>query len=119
MQFKEPKNTDKISWTKHSIQKMKYYGLSAQRLKRILRHPQRTEKGIAPNTIAIMQPTTSKKQEIWLMYQITGNNNKINNKNKLKIISAWRYPGRTKAGESVPIPKEIAKELNINITHNP
>jgi hypothetical protein len=29
---------------------------------------------------------------------------------KQHIISAWRYPGRTKAGE--PLPPEIVREMN-------
>lgn len=35
-----------------------------------------------------MQPAGNGKTEIWVMYQDVGN--------KRKIISAWRYPGRTK-----------------------
>jgi len=85
MRFKAPKNTDKIVWTKHSIEKMQYYKLSENRLKRVLRNPDRKEEGIAPETVAIMQRTGSKKHptEIWLMYQII--KSKVKSQ-KLKVI---------------------------------
>ena len=74
-----PKNSDKYYWTQHSIMKMRQYGLSAQRITRVIRSPRRTEKGIVKNTIAVMQPTSFKKDkegektwssEIWAMYQL-------------------------------------------------
>jgi len=103
--FKEPKNTEKISWTKHAKEKMRYYRLSEGKLKRVLSSPKRIEEGIAPNTIAIMQPAGTKKHptEIWLMYQVK--------KPKIKIISAWRYPGISPIGEPPPIPEDILSEL--------
>jgi len=111
MRFKAPKNTDKIVWTKHSIEKMQYYKLSENRLKRVLRNPDRKEEGIAPETVAIMQRTGSKKHptEIWLMYQII--KSKVKSQ-KLKVISAWRYPGISPKGKEIPIPKDILEELN-------
>ena len=101
-----PRDGDKISWTKHVKEKMRFYQLSANRLKRILRHPKRTEKGIAPGTIAVMQPAGSKKHpiEIWLMYRYLKNKS-------VRIISAWRYPGISPKGESIPIPEDILQEL--------
>jgi hypothetical protein len=103
--FREPKNTERIFWTKHSKEKMRFYGLSESRLKRLLFNPKRVEKGIVPKTIAIMQPTGTKKHptEIWLMYQKTGK--------KIKIITAWRYPAISPIGEEIPIPKDILSEL--------
>ncbi|MDP3015084.1 MAG: hypothetical protein Q8N28_01580 [bacterium] len=94
-----------ISWTKHAQAKMRFYGLSEQRVRRVLNSPKRTEEGIAPNTVAMMQPALIKtkdgkqtwSQEIWVMVQ------------KLKIISVWRYPGRTKPGE--PLPVDILSEI--------
>ena len=105
MDFKILKNTENLFWTKHSIGKMKYYGLSEQRIKRVLRNPGRTEEGIAPNTVAMMQPAGSKKHpyEIWLMYTKT--------KIKKIIISAWRYPGVSPRGRSIPIPDEMQSEI--------
>ena len=35
----------------------------------------------------------------------------IKNKNLRKIISAWRYPGVSKPGEEIPIPKDIRQEI--------
>ena len=103
--FKEPKDTGNISWTKHCKEKMRYYQLSEGRLKRVLSNPKRIEKGIAPDTTAIMQPTGTKKHptEIWLMYQVK--------KPKIKIISAWRYPGISPTHEPPPIPEDILLEL--------
>ena len=143
MQFRIPKNTDKYQWTLHSIEKMKYYGLSAQRVLRVIRNPQRVEEGIVEKTIAVMQPTSvrhsrttagkpAKKwsSEIWTMYQISAKGgkvqsskfkvqNNIENLNtnklmklkakKLKIISAWRYPGISPKKD--PIPSDILDEI--------
>lgn len=83
---------------------MRFYGLSEQRVRRVLHSPKRTEEGIAPNTVAMMQVAGSAKHpyEIWVMVQ------------KSKIISAWKYPGRTKIGE--PLPFEILEEIkNIDL----
>ena len=135
---------DKYQWTQHSLYKMRQYGLSPQRIIRVIRNPERIEVGIVENTIAVMQPASVKyknfrktwNQEIWVMYQ-TGravnpkseyqkpkpveNNEtknpkqsqitklKTNKTKKLKIISAWRYPGISPKNN--PIPKEILKEL--------
>jgi len=115
MEFKKPKNTDKIIWTKHSIRKMRFYGLSENRLKRVLRNPKRKEDGVAPETLAIMQRAGSKKHptEIWLMYQLSADQPKAGQKpTRIKIISAWRYPGISPKGKEIPIPDDILEELN-------
>ncbi len=82
---------------------MRFYGLSENRLKRVISYPKRIEEGIAPDTIAMMQQAGSEKHpyEIWLMIQ--------EEKTRRKIISAWKYPGRTKPGESLP--EEIIREI--------
>lgn len=104
MFFKEPKNDKQFYWTRHVKEKMHYYGLSEGRLRRILKSPQRQEKGIVLGTIALMQPAGTKKaSEIWLMYQQVGQ--------KKRIISAWRYPGISPIGQPVPIPEDIIEEL--------
>jgi hypothetical protein len=104
---KEPKSDERIYWTKHCKEKMKFYGLSEAKLRRLLSNPKRTEKGIAPDTVAIMQPAGTKKHptEIWLMYQKSGK--------RIKIITAWRYPGVSAVREEIPIPKDILKDLKI------
>jgi len=85
----------KFHWTNHAQAKMRYYGLSESRVKRVVRSPERIEEGIAENTIAVMQPYGNKKdKEIWVMVVDKGE--------KRRVISAWRYPGRTKPGESLP-----------------
>ncbi|MCK4635324.1 MAG: hypothetical protein KAT32_00520 [Candidatus Moranbacteria bacterium] len=128
MQWKFPENTDKYYWTEHAKLKMRHYGLSAQRVKRVLLRPMRTEEGIAEKTIAVMQPQSTRrdengekdwKSEIWVMYQIKSKKSKkgfrdvkVNNKlaemlggfksEQISVISAWRYPGKTKVGEGLP-----------------
>jgi len=102
-----------ISWTHHAEAKMAFYKLSKQRVMRVIHSPKRVEEGIAPKTIAIMQPTSVRSnradvvlakagtrafknnssketwsQEIWVMVQDLGK--------QRKIISAWRYPGMTR-----------------------
>ena len=111
----------KILWTQHSGLKIRQYGLSKSKLLAILRKPDRKEEGIALGTTAVMQTNKkfsnknisflSKEQkkfqkasgEVWLMYKDT--------KLERKIISAWRYPGISKPGETIPIPEDIIKAL--------
>jgi len=136
MQFRIPKNTEKYEWTQHAVIKMKQYGLTAQRILRVVKNPQRVEEGIVKNTIAVMQPSSFStkdgkrvwNREIWAMYQLRSRgaisksqfpiSNKIPNtksqiKNsmnrKIRIISAWRYPGVSP--ERDPIPEDILREL--------
>jgi len=94
-----------FSWTNHSKRKMKYYQLSESRVKRVINNPIRKEIGVAPGTIAVMQPNSSKHSyEIWSMYQnIKGG--------KIKVITAWRYPGKSPIRGPIPIPLEILEEL--------
>ncbi len=107
-----------LYWTHHVREKMRQYRLSESRIKRIIRFPKRLEKGIAPKTVAGMQPAGSKKrpQEIWVMWQTKNKNQRAKNKEKnvldlkereMIIISAWRYPGISPVHEPPPIPEEI------------
>ena len=84
---------------------MRQYGLSEQKVRGVIRNPRRRETGIAPQTIAVMQPVSPKKeiwkQEVWVMYQIR--------RGAIKVISAWRYPGVSPKRH--PIPDEILREL--------
>ena len=120
MQFKLPKDNDKYRWTNHVKGKMLYYGISEGLIKRIVRFPKRKEDGVAPKTIAVMQPTSSKKQEIWVMYQLRRPQGPelrtygkaVSSEEKKTIISAWRYPGVSPVGKKIPIPEEILQELN-------
>ena len=175
------------AWTAHAQAKMRFYGLSPARVRRVLHSPLRVEEGIASGTVAALQPASYKtkegkrswSQEIWVMYKITnpvkslrdngagnkqpttdnqaqsfcgheagnqqpttdnaegmagGKRQTANNREKgadvkddkarewiasmrralkgerkVKIISAWRYPGVTKPG--APLPQEIADEI--------
>jgi len=120
MRINLPKNDAKYHWTNHVAGKMVYYGLSADRIKRVMRSPHRSEKGIAPDTIAVMSPSSAKapvgkawKEEIWVMYALRQAQGKSNNliPRKKVIITAWRYPGVSKIREAIPIPNDILEEL--------
>jgi hypothetical protein len=107
MFLKTPQNSEKIFWTKHSQNKMRQYRLSEKRVLRILRKPDRREEGILPDAIAHMQITGTRKHptEAWLMYLI------LKRPKGIKIISAWRYPGRTPAGQRPIIPADVLEDL--------
>ena len=127
MRIQMPKNDSKYHWTNHVAQKMIYYGLSADRVKRVIRSPHRSEKGIAPDTIAVMCPGKALRQaqgkpavwkeEIWVMYATAKpskfKDDKFKNLNipKKVIITAWRYPGKSPVREAIPIPNDILEEL--------
>ena len=104
-----------VSWTTHSKIKMRQYGFSEKRVLRILRKPDRKEEGIAPNTIANMQITGTKKHptEAWMMYVV------LKKLKGIKIISAWRYPGRTLEGERPIIPQDTLEWLKETLFSSP
>ena len=111
MQFKIPKDTQYLAWTKHAVRKMIFYALSAAKVQAILFRYDRMEQGIAENTVAVMKKVGSKKnpQEVWVMYQEKKDNaNSVELKKRI-VITAWRYPGTSK--ERIPIPEGIAAEL--------
>lgn len=119
--------TGRYQYTLHARYKMRQYGLSEQRVRSVLRFPKRREEGVVPKTIAVMQPVSPKilagketwKQEIWVMFQIRGEGQRLKKgeqKNErlftpqhLRIVSAWRYPGVSPKRN--PIPEEILREL--------
>ncbi len=129
---------EKYLWTEHSRIKMRHYRLTESRIKRIIRHPTRTEEGVLENGIACMQPAGGKNySEIWAMYVLTrqggslaspfaahkGNlsfNSRFKRQSstasglvvegrRIKVITAWRYPG--KSPERDPIPVNILREI--------
>lgn len=116
-------------FTRHAEYKMKQYGLSEQKVRGVIRHPRRREEGIVKNTIAVMEPVSPKKiqekeiwkQEIWVMYTLhkkkrsplqptksTAQAGRLADE-KMRIISAWRYPGVSPKRN--PIPNDILLEL--------
>ncbi len=100
----------KLYWTEHVKAKMRQYGLSPSRVKRVLRFPSRLEEGIAPRTLAGMQKAGSKKHpyEIWVMYQTKRKKKGRFDLNKeITIISAWRYPGQSPVNAPPPIPEDV------------
>lgn len=109
--FKAPKDDEKLSWTMHVVQKMMYYGISEGLVRRVIHTPARVEEGVAPGTIAVMQPTGGKhKKEVWVMYQPLKVKTKTG-KPKLRVITAWRYQGVSPVRSAIPIPHDILLEL--------
>ncbi len=111
-------------FTLHSEYKMREYHLSRQRVTRIIRSPHRIETGIVENTVAVMQPASTKKvggketwtQELWVMYKVASKAGDAKtgaaallSQPELKIISAWRYPGVSP--ERDPIPSDILRDI--------
>lgn len=86
---------------------MRYYRLSERRVLRVLRKPDRKEEGIVEGTIANMQVAGTKKHpsEVWLMYVV------LKKPKGVKIISSWRYPGRTPDGQRPIIPDDILRDI--------
>jgi len=138
--FRIPKNNDKYYWTRHSIGKMMQYGLSEQRIKRIIRSYERIEYGVAKDTVAVMQPKSFKfqkdgtkkwTQELWVMYQKPVKNSKCKIKscsqeekisNNFSKFDFGNFGGRQikiisawcypgVSPKNNPIPKEIIEEL--------
>lgn len=97
------KPSERYAWTSHAYFKMKQYRLSESLVKRVIRYPARIEQGILEDAIAVMRPAKAKNySEIWAMYVTT-------KRGQLRIITAWRYPG--KSPERDPIPAEILEEV--------
>jgi len=131
MNFESLKKDTKYHWTNHVIRKMLFYGLSPDRVKRVIRNPKRVEEGIAENTIGVMSPSTNIKKptEVWVMYQLSRKADTLIKRSESKgasidklgtighsanrkiIISAWRYPGVSPVGKKIPIPQDILEEL--------
>ncbi len=115
MLFRFPKDDKNFSWTGHVKNKMIQYRLSEQKIKTILRNPARKEKGIAPDTDAVMMrnDTPKRKEELWVMYvqAAKGKPSLLGNPRKMRIISAWRYPGVSPKGKDIPVPEDILSEL--------
>ncbi len=118
-----------IEFTAHARYKMTQYGLSEQKVRGIIHRPKRTEVGVMPQAVAMMQPVSPKvvdgkevwKQEIWVMFIKKGTGRRVQGVetgkltpqplplNLIRIISAWRYPGVSP--KRSPIPREILQEL--------
>ncbi|MDP2629368.1 MAG: hypothetical protein Q8P45_01520 [Candidatus Harrisonbacteria bacterium] len=117
--IKFPENSNRFYWTQHIKNKMLFYHLSSAQILRIFRSPDRREEGIAEDTAAAMK--TRKKanrkdsEELWIMYQLASQKPaRLKSKSsKVTMISAWRYPGKTKPGDKPPIPAEILDELRM------
>ena len=90
---------------------MRFYGLSEQRVRHVINAPKRIEEGIAPKTVAMMQPLSIKgsgakenwSQEIWVMLRTESQKKNGARQGVTKIISAWRYPGRTKPRSEIAL----------------
>jgi hypothetical protein len=101
-----------LQWTLHARAKMNHYRLTPSRVRHVLHSPKRVEEGVAPKTVAMMQPVSMKlvgkreswTQEIWVMIQDA--------KDGRKVISAWRYPGITKPRDAAFLKKEYGEFLS-------
>ncbi len=114
--IKFPKNDSQYRWTSHIKNKMLFYRISEQKIKTILKTPDRKEEGVAPSTLAAMKrnDTPKRKEEIWVMYATTEEGARITPRfggPKKIMISAWRYPGKSKPGKQIPIPDDILEQL--------
>jgi hypothetical protein len=106
-----------LQWTLHARAKMNHYRLTPSRVRHVLHSPKRIEEGVAPKTVAMMQPVSIKTaagraggvkkeswtQEIWVMVQDAAGSR--------KVISAWRYPGVTKPRDAAFLQKEYGEFL--------
>lgn len=116
----------RYEWTRHAQFKMRQYGLSEQRIKRVIRYPYRSEEGVLPKAVAVMQPASLRRdkngkqtwgQEIWVMYVLASKKRGISKsesliskrQRKIRVITAWRYPGVSPKRD--PIPAEILDEI--------
>ena len=101
---KRAKTPKRYLWTRHVQWKMRYYRLSESRIRRVLRHPDRTEQSIVEGAVAFMQRagTSTRPSEIWVMGIPSP-------QGKLILVSAWRYPG--KSPERDPVPEDILQEV--------
>jgi hypothetical protein len=123
---REKKRNGLFALTRHAEFKMRQYGLSEQKVRGVIRNPRRREDGVAKDTVAVMQPVSPKrdakgaetwKQEIWVMYQLRKSGAIFKSQipifnstqQKIRIISAWRYPGVSP--KRSPIPEEILREI--------
>lgn len=103
----------------HIKNKMLYYGLSEQKIRSIIKSPDRVEEGIAEGTSAAMKSKKGGKnpEELWVMYAETKKLKptkeiKLDRKpGKFLMISAWRYPGTSRPGKGIPVPEDILEEI--------
>ena len=125
MKMMDQKQDGKYIWTQHVKIKMRQYRLTEARVKRIIRYPSRIEEGIMESAVACMQPAGGKHySEIWTLYVLVRSRmgqsafagapsvvKTLADKSadKVKIISAWRYPG--KSPERDPIPPDVLREI--------
>jgi len=116
-----------ISWTHHARAKMNFYKLSEARVRGVLNYPKRIEEGVAPKTVAMMQPSSfgakpkelgksssvmlrrgkpafagswRSKQEMWtqeIWVMVE------DSRDRRTIVSAWRYPGKTKPRSGISL----------------
>lgn len=117
----------KYEFTNHAKFKMRHYGMTESRVQRIIRYPDRTEEAVLGGAVAAMQKTGNKKdKEMWVMYIVQKSKIKKQKaklkktgraeiasftlpEKRIRIITAWRYPGKSSARN--PVPQEIINEI--------
>lgn len=86
-----PKDDSATHWTTHVKRKMIFYGLSASRIRSIIKNFQRKENGVAANTAAYMirNDKPKRQEEIWVM---TAENSKFKNQKSKSLYIAIFWP---------------------------
>jgi hypothetical protein len=92
----------RVVWTRHARAKMAFYGLSEQRVLRVIHTPRRAEEGIAPKTIAVMQPVAVRMPRT----EICSKKDPRRGGSSLRGTSA-RFGSAVPGIEQGPRPKEI------------
>ncbi len=98
--MKQPKNDSKYIWTTHAWEKMQQYGISEQRVKRIVRFPKRTEEGVLDGAVAAMSPCgrsavgrqPSHTSEMWVMYVLSDERRKGISNDEFQISNDGENP---------------------------
>jgi len=60
-------------------------------------------------------PSIDNQRKIVKILSVLDEKISINKKSKIRIISCWRYPGRSPVGKAIPIPEEIRSEIEEEI----
>jgi len=82
-----------ISWTRHAQAKMAFYRLSEQRVMRVIHSPKRIEEGVAPKTVAMMQPVSVRTRTETVLSEAPQRNAERNRRMPLRFKSAVPLEG--------------------------
>jgi hypothetical protein len=83
-----------ISWTRHAEAKMAFYKLSKQRVLRVIHSPKRVEEGVAPKTVAMMQPNSVHMRTEFVLSEASRRDAKPNRRTPLRFKPTTRAEGK-------------------------